>query len=63
MNFDEYQLKIISVALRVLIENYEDYDLESLMYSDTELEAEISFILGAITQERMASESIEDKNV
>jgi|TARA_R110000787_G_scaffold68142_2_gene152438 hypothetical protein len=62
MSFDKYQLKIISAALRVLIENYEDYDLESLMYSGTELEAEISFILGAIGQEHGISECIKEND-
>jgi hypothetical protein len=49
--FSQYQLKIIDRALKTLIANYDEDDLEALMYSNTELESEISFMLGLIMQE------------
>lgn len=50
--FNSYQLKIVERALKVLIANYDEYDLEELMYSNTELESEIGLILGLIKQEQ-----------
>tara|TARA_R110000744_G_scaffold350985_1_gene456719 strand:+ start:1402 stop:1566 length:165 start_codon:yes stop_codon:yes gene_type:complete len=46
----QYQLNIISKSLSVLLSNYDEYDLEQLMYTPEELEAEI-FLL----QEKIVS--------
>tara|TARA_R110002050_G_scaffold155872_1_gene283847 strand:+ start:1984 stop:2157 length:174 start_codon:yes stop_codon:yes gene_type:complete len=37
----QYQLWIIIRALRILLSNYDEYDLEELMYTPEELESEI----------------------
>ena len=37
----QYQLWIIIRALRILSSNYDEYDLEELMYTPEELESEI----------------------
>ena len=39
--FKDYQLEIIERALQVFVTNYDDYDLEDLLYSSQELEAEV----------------------
>lgn len=44
MDLKDYQLEIIERALSLLESNYDSYDLEHLMYSGLELEAEIRFI-------------------
>lgn len=44
MDLKDYQLEIIEWALSLLESNYDSYDLEYLMYSGLELEAEIRFI-------------------
>jgi|TARA_R100000479_G_C6331052_1_gene181490 hypothetical protein len=44
MELKDYQLEIIERALSLLESNYDSYDLEYLMYSGLELEAEIRFI-------------------
>jgi len=51
MNFSDYQLEIINKAMSVFLCNYDNYDLEDLMYSETELEAEIILI-----QEKLETE-------
>jgi len=43
-NLKDYQLEIIDRALQVLVTNYDDHDLEALMYSGLELESEIDLI-------------------
>ena len=43
-NLKDYQLEIIDRALQVLVTNYDDHDLEVLMYSGLELESEIDLI-------------------
>ena len=40
-DIEQYQLWIIIRALRILSSNYDEYDLEELMYTPEELEAEI----------------------
>tara|TARA_R110000796_G_scaffold74139_2_gene166509 strand:+ start:710 stop:943 length:234 start_codon:yes stop_codon:yes gene_type:complete len=40
-DIEKYQWNIISKSLSVLLSNYDDYDLEQLMYTPEELEAEI----------------------
>jgi hypothetical protein len=40
----QYQLWIIIRALRILSSNYDEYDLEELMYTPEELEAEITLL-------------------
>tara|TARA_R110002167_G_scaffold182348_1_gene382753 strand:+ start:856 stop:1029 length:174 start_codon:yes stop_codon:yes gene_type:complete len=40
-DIEQYQLWIIIRALRVLLSNYDEYDLEELMYTPEELESEI----------------------
>ena len=42
MELKDYQVEIIDRALSLLACNYDEYDLDELMYSDTELEAEIT---------------------
>jgi hypothetical protein len=37
----QYQLWILIRALRILLSNYDEYDLEELMYTPEELESEI----------------------
>ncbi len=44
MELKDYQLEIIERALSLLECNYDRYDLEDLMYSGLELEAEIRVI-------------------
>jgi len=44
MELKEYQLEIIERALCYLQNDYDSHDLEDLMYSGLELEAEIRFI-------------------
>tara|TARA_R100001244_G_scaffold118379_1_gene88113 strand:+ start:631 stop:786 length:156 start_codon:yes stop_codon:yes gene_type:complete len=46
--FDKYQLKIITVALHYLYHDYDQFDLEELMYSESELQSEIGLILDKI---------------
>jgi len=46
--FDKYQLKIITVALHYLYHDYDQFDLEELMYSESELKSEIGLILDKI---------------
>ena len=41
---EQYQLWIIIRALRVLLSNYDEYDLEELMYTPEELESEITLL-------------------
>ena len=48
--FEPYQLKIIAIALHYLHNDYDEYDLEDMMYSGSELEAEISTILAKIKE-------------
>ena len=43
-DIEQYQLWIIIRALRVLLSNYDEYDLEELMYTPEELEAEITLL-------------------
>ena len=43
-NFAEYQLRIVNRALSLLMSNYDEYDLDELMYTGAELEAEIDLI-------------------
>mgnify|MGYP003648985039 FL=1 len=43
--FKDYEINIIRRALSLLISNYDEYDLEELMYSGVELESEINLIL------------------
>tara|TARA_R110002020_G_scaffold206375_3_gene411698 strand:+ start:413 stop:586 length:174 start_codon:yes stop_codon:yes gene_type:complete len=38
---EQYQLWIIIRALSLLLSNYDEYDLEELMYTPEELESEI----------------------
>ena len=40
-DIEQYQLWIIIRALSVLSSNYDEYDLEELMYTPAELESEI----------------------
>ena len=40
----DYQVRIIDRALSLLSSNYDEYDLEELMYTESELEAEIDTI-------------------
>ena len=40
----QYQLWIIIRALRILSSNYDEYDLEELMYTPEELESEITLL-------------------
>ena len=44
-DFKDYEIDIIRRALSLLISNYDEYDLEELMYSGVELESEINLIL------------------
>jgi hypothetical protein len=44
MELKDYQLEIIERALCYLQNDYDSHDLEDLMYSGLELEAEIRFI-------------------
>ena len=44
MELKDYQLEIIERALCYLENDYDSHDLEDLMYSGLELEAEIRFI-------------------
>jgi hypothetical protein len=41
----DYQLAIVRRALSLMLSNYDEFDLEQLMYSDTELESEIEILL------------------
>tara|TARA_R110000787_G_scaffold217171_1_gene326052 strand:- start:306 stop:479 length:174 start_codon:yes stop_codon:yes gene_type:complete len=40
-DIEQYQLRILIRALRILLSNYDEYDLEELMYTPEELESEI----------------------
>ena len=40
-DFKEYQLQIMNRALSLLMFNYDEHDLEELMYSGLELESEV----------------------
>ena len=55
MELKEYQLEIIQRGLSLLLSNYDDYDLDALMYSGLELESEIMLlnerISGHLTEE------------
>ena len=51
-DIEQYQCNIINKALSVLLSNYDEYDLEHLMYTPEELEAEI-FLL----QEKIVTSS------
>jgi len=42
MELKDYQIEIIDRALSLLVSNYDEYDLDELMYSGLELEAEIT---------------------
>jgi hypothetical protein len=44
MELKEYQLEIINRALSYLQSDYDRHDLEDLMYSGLELEAEITIL-------------------
>lgn len=44
MELKEYQLEIINRALSYLQSDYDSHDLEDLMYSGLELEAEITIL-------------------
>ena len=44
-DLEDYQLAIVRRALSLMLANYDEFDLEQLMYSDTELEAEIETLL------------------
>ena len=44
MELKDYQIEIINRALSLLSSNYDNYDLEELMYSGAELESEIFLI-------------------
>jgi hypothetical protein len=46
--FDEYQLKIIAMALQYLSNDCDEHDLDELMYSEPELAAEINSIMEKI---------------
>ena len=43
-DIEQYQLWIIIRALRVLLSNYDEYDLEELMQTPEELESEITLL-------------------
>ena len=43
-DIEQYQLWIIIRALRILSSNYDEYDLEELMYTPEELESEITLL-------------------
>ena len=46
--FDEYQLKIIAMALQYLKNDCDEHDLDELMYSERELASEINLIMEKI---------------
>ncbi len=46
--FDEYQLKIIAMALQYLKNDCDEHDLDELMYSESELTSEINLIMEKI---------------
>mgnify|MGYP003150903278 CR=1 FL=1 len=46
--FDEYQLKIIAMALQYLKNDCDEHDLDELMYSEPELTSEINLIMEKI---------------
>jgi len=46
--FDEYQLKIIAMALQYLKNDCDEHDLDQLMYSEPELISEINLIMEKI---------------
>tara|TARA_R110000824_G_scaffold12756_1_gene55773 strand:+ start:641 stop:820 length:180 start_codon:yes stop_codon:yes gene_type:complete len=50
LELKDYQVKIIERALSVLSSNYDEHDLDSLMYSDLELESEICLIQKGISK-------------
>ena len=46
--FDEYQLKIIEMALQYFKNDCDEHDLDELMYSESELASEINLIMEKI---------------
>lgn len=48
--FSNYQLAIVSRSLGLLRSNYDEYDLEALMYSESELEAEVELLQDKIEE-------------
>lgn len=47
-DFKKYQLEIIERALQLFVSNYDEYDLDALYYSGSELESEITSLLERI---------------
>ena len=56
-DFKEYQLQIMNTALSLLMFNYDEHDLEELMYSGLELESEI-----IVLQEKVETYLINEYN-
>ena len=56
-DFKEYQLQIMNRALSLLMFNYDEHDLEQLMYSGLELESEI-----IVLQEKVETYLINEYN-
>tara|TARA_Y100000004_G_scaffold189464_1_gene245107 strand:+ start:896 stop:1084 length:189 start_codon:yes stop_codon:yes gene_type:complete len=56
-DFKEYQLEIMNRALSLLMLNYDEHDLEELMYSSLELESEI-----IVLQEKVETYLINEYN-
>ena len=56
-DFKEYQLEIMNRALSLLMLNYDEHDLEELMYSGLELESEI-----IVLQEKVETYLINEYN-
>jgi hypothetical protein len=44
-DLENYQLAIVKRALSLMLSNYDEFDLEELMYSGMELESEIEILL------------------
>ena len=43
--FEVYELELLSRSLSILMANYDEYDLEKLRYSSTELESEVTQLI------------------
>jgi|TARA_R110002020_G_scaffold79395_1_gene199059 hypothetical protein len=50
--FSNYQLDLIERSLSLLLSNYDEYDLEELMYTESELEAEVKLLQEKIKKEK-----------
>ena len=46
--FNEYQLRIIEMALQYFKNDCDEHDLEELMYSESELTSEVNLIMEKI---------------